>query len=71
MSLLRAREAIATVAASHEPDCSCTTCRAAAGDEDALMEVLRAVADVDLADELAQVRARRQHGAAAAGSEAT
>lgn len=45
-ALIRAREAIATVAATHSVDCSCTTCRAAGGDEDAMIEVLDAVSEL-------------------------
>jgi hypothetical protein len=41
-----ALEAIAAVASSHPPECICVTCRAAAGDDDALLEVLAAVNDV-------------------------
>jgi hypothetical protein len=55
--LLLVKEAIASVAASHtleDPDCDCTTCRAAEGDERAFLEVLMAVRDLEAADEAAR-----------------
>jgi hypothetical protein len=39
--LTAVQEAVATVASSHEDDCACMSCRAAAGDIDALMLVTR------------------------------
>lgn len=39
LRLFTLREAVASVALSHKPDCACTTCRAAAGDERALAEL--------------------------------
>lgn len=51
LGILTAREAIASVSASHPEVCICVTCRAARGDEDALAEVLTAVADVELAEQ--------------------
>jgi len=40
VGMVQLREAIASVALSHEADCSCTVCRAAAGDSDALVRML-------------------------------
>lgn len=50
MRPLSVREVLASVAASHEPDCECVTCRGAAGDERAIEEVLHAVAAIEYAE---------------------
>ena len=49
-TLLWVREAIASAASSHDVDCECTTCRAAAGDEDALAEILTEMAALESAE---------------------
>jgi hypothetical protein len=54
LRVLTLREAIASVACTHEADCGCTTCLAAGGDEDALAEVLLAVSELIDADEEAK-----------------
>lgn len=54
-----AREAIAAVAISHPSSCICTTCRAASGDVDAFVQVLIAVSDLELAEQLAEPRPAR------------
>ena len=43
--LTAVQEAVATVASSHENDCACMSCRAAAGDVDALMLAARLARD--------------------------
>lgn len=45
-ALLGVREAVASVALSHRADCDCRTCRAAAGDAEAMFEILADVAKV-------------------------
>jgi hypothetical protein len=44
-SALLMREAIASVALSHDDDCDCVICRAATGEADAFAEVMLQVAD--------------------------
>lgn len=44
---LMVREAVGSVALSHRQDCVCLVCRAANGDEDALIEVHDALAASD------------------------
>jgi hypothetical protein len=44
--LFTAREAIASIAASHAEDCGCDVCRADAGDREALARVLVAMEDL-------------------------
>lgn len=39
------QEAIASVSMSHPEECGCRTCRAAAGDTDAFVEIYMAVRD--------------------------
>jgi len=36
-------EAVHSVAMEHKPDCTCTTCKAAQGDSDALATIYRAM----------------------------
>ena len=43
--LTAVQDAVATVASSHENDCACMSCRAAAGDIDALMLAARLARD--------------------------
>lgn len=44
--LLLIREAVASIAASHDATCDCTTCRAAAGDIDAMTLIMACAADM-------------------------
>jgi hypothetical protein len=39
VNLIRLREAIASVAFSHPPECTCVVCRADSGDREACAEV--------------------------------
>jgi len=41
------REAICSVALSHPDSCDCMVCRAASGDEAAMAEAMRALAEVE------------------------
>jgi hypothetical protein len=54
MSDLLFHEALASVAATHPAECGCQVCRAAAGDEEAALEVVRAVGQLALVDALAR-----------------
>jgi hypothetical protein len=45
MSIFALREALASVALSHDQDCGCGTCKAAGGDHEALMRIVIAMDD--------------------------